>query len=51
MATSGQWRTTAELFIECACGWCGLVEAIEDTEDMSLSWVCGGCGWPEIERY
>jgi hypothetical protein len=51
MGTSGVWRSTVALSINCTCGWSGVVDAIEDTEDMSLSYTCAGCGWTETERY
>jgi len=51
MTTSGAFRSTADLLIYCdLCFWEGFTEAIEDTEDMTLTWVCPGCGHEETEN-
>jgi len=52
MTTSGVFRSTVDLLITCdglgGCGWAGWVEAIDDREDMTSSYACPGCGYPEV---
>lgn len=47
--TSGFWRATADLLIECGCGFTGWTPAIEDYERMSLTWTCPECNHEEEE--
>jgi len=50
MGTSGFFRATADLLIHCdLCFWEGFTETIEDTEGMTLTWTCPGCGHEEEE--
>ncbi|MDR6907508.1 putative RNA-binding Zn-ribbon protein involved in translation (DUF1610 family) [Agromyces sp. 3263] len=42
--SSGFWRASADLLIECDCGYQGMVPAIEDYERFSLTWDCPDCG-------
>lgn len=50
MSTSGVYRSWVDLDIECRCGFEGSTLACEDTEDMSFSWSCPGCGWETTEE-
>jgi len=44
MSTSGFYQSTARLFIENeCCDYVGWVAAIEDTEDLTVSWDCPNC--------
>lgn len=48
MSTSGFYQSSARLLIneEC-CDYTGWVDAIEDTEDMTVHWDCPRCGHHE----
>lgn len=50
MSTSGVYRSWVDLDIVCRCGFEGSTLACEDTEDMSFSWSCPGCGWETTEE-
>jgi hypothetical protein len=49
MDGSGFWRATADLYVECRCGFEGWVPAVEDYERMSVTWDCPECGHHEEE--